>query len=247
MASTAITAYASRVNEYVAGRPEYPAAVLCDLPVADTIIELGAGTGKFTELLARTGKRILAVEPIQEMAARIRGDHLANVNVLIGSAEAIPTPDHAAGLICCATAFHWFDYAKATSEIVRVLVQGGALALVWNVLDDRVPWVAEFSRLLDSYAGNSPRQVRGNWRVIFEDARFEHLASTSYPFTQPMPTSGILDRALSSSFIAMLPHEEQEIVCAKVEAIIENEPLLAVQDLIQFPYVTHVHVFRARS
>src|SRR5256885_11474853 len=45
MPSPTIAAYASRVNEFVAGRPEFPVGLLSELPSAATIIELGAGTG----------------------------------------------------------------------------------------------------------------------------------------------------------------------------------------------------------
>jgi SAM-dependent methyltransferase len=246
MRSPVALKFADRVREYEAGRPEYPSILLEDLPPANMIIELGAGTGKFTKLLALTGKRVLAVEPVAEMAAYIPVHYLPGVEVVGGTAESIPAPDRVAGLVCCATAFHWFDYGAAVTEILRVLDADGALGLIWNVRDDRVPWVASFSKLLDHYAGDTPRQSSGKWRAIFSDARFEHVATKTYPFTHSMPASGIIDRALSTSFIAALPQAEQEDVRASVLRIIQSDPSLVAQSLIQFPYVTEFYLFRKR-
>jgi SAM-dependent methyltransferase len=247
MSNSLAAGYSRSVDEYIAGRPEYPADLLADLPAADTIIDLGAGTGKFTELLALTGSRILAVEPSEGMARRIPVERLPGVEVAIGSAEAIPAAEGVAGLLCCATAFHWFDYGRAIPEILRVLQPGGALALIWNVRDDRVPWVAAFSGVMDSYAGRAPRQSTGKWRIIFEDVRFQHMASKAYPFAQSMPVGGILDRALSTSFIAVLPKRKQDIVKQRILRVIAEEPLLAGRHSVQFPYVTELHLFQKRD
>jgi SAM-dependent methyltransferase len=240
--SHAARSYADKIREYERGRPEYPAALLDELPAADTVIDLAAGTGKLTELLALTGRSIIAVEPILAMAARI--PERPNVEVLIGSAERIPLPKASAGLVCVATAFHWFDYRRAMREILRVLQPGGALALVWNVRDDRVPWVKAFSAVLDRYAGDTPRQSSGKWRAIFQHKRFEHQATRSWPLVQKMPARTIVDRALSTSFIAALPSSEQDVVRQDIARIVAAEPALA-RDPVEFPYVTELYVFRA--
>jgi len=239
--------YAHRVDEYVAGRPGYPIELVSDLPPANTIIELGAGTGKLTRLLALTNKLVIAVEPIEQMAARIQSDCPANVEVRIGTAEAIPVTDNAAELVCAATAFHWFDYARATREIIRVLKQDGTMALVWNIRNERAPWVAAFCKLIDGYAGNTPRRASGEWRAIFHDIRFEYLGTKRYAWSHAMPPRALVDRALSTSFIAALTPSEQKHVCDQVLDIVENDPALVGKDEIQFPYVTELQVFRSRG
>jgi SAM-dependent methyltransferase len=178
------------------------------------------------------------------MARRISVDRLKNVKVVIASAEAIPAPDASAGLILCATAFHWFDYPRATAEFLRVLQPAGLLALVWNVRDSRVGWVARFDAVMDSYAGDTPRQSTGKWRRIFADRRFHHVRSRSFPYARSMPKSGIVDRALSTSFIAALPASEQEIVRDRVNSIVDGEASLAGQSRIDFPYVTELYLFQ---
>jgi hypothetical protein len=126
---------------------------------------------------------------------------------------------------------------------LRVLEPGGSLALIWNVRDDRELWVAAFSSIMDNYAGDTPRQSTGKWRTIFDDARFQHVGSKNYPFSQPMPIKGIVDRALSTSFIAVLPRDEQDLVRGKIERMIESHPALIGRDMVAFPYVTEMHLF----
>ena len=59
------------------------------------VLDLAAGTGKFTELLAKQDERfqITAVEPHHDMRNELEKKHLSNVNVLNGLATKIPLAD----------------------------------------------------------------------------------------------------------------------------------------------------------
>ena len=58
-----------------------------------------------------------------------------------------------------------------------------------------------------------------------------------------MPATGIVDRALSTSFVTVLSEDEQNIVRVKVKSIIEGDLLLSGRDVIEFPYVTELYLF----
>jgi SAM-dependent methyltransferase len=115
-----------------------------NLPIQ--VVDLGAGTGKLTETLVRLGVEVTAVEPDPGMLAELRRE-LPSVRSLAGSAEDIPLPEGSADAILAGQALHWFDLGRAMPEMARVLVPGGVLAALWNVDDDRVPWVAELAEI----------------------------------------------------------------------------------------------------
>ena len=88
---------------YDTHRPSYPTdameLLLKKLGVVGVdglqILDLGAGTGKFTEILAQRPERfnIVAVEPHDDMAAVLREKQLHNVDIRSGEARKIPAED----------------------------------------------------------------------------------------------------------------------------------------------------------
>jgi len=133
------------------------------------VLDLGAGTGKLTRTLVELGYEVVAVEPDRAMLAELRRT-APTVAALPGSAEAIPLPDGSVDAVLAGNAMHWFEMNAASPEIARVLVAGGVVAGLWNLMDDRVDWVAQLSRVAGAEA-IGPRDTPDSWRV--EAARLE--------------------------------------------------------------------------
>lgn len=101
LAAVAKTGFAD-ASSYDKYRPSYPAEAVDELLTAlhlaghegAKVVDLAAGTGKFTEILAVRPERfdILAVEPHDEMRAELEKKALPGVKVVNGTATSIPVP-----------------------------------------------------------------------------------------------------------------------------------------------------------
>lgn len=178
--------FARGADTYARGRPGFPAAVqtwLRDelrLQPGRTVLDLGAGTGKFTVELVATGAKVFAVDPVAAMLDKLRVS-APSATALAGDAESIPVPDETCDAVVCAQSFHWFATRTALAEIRRVLKLGGALGLIWNVRDESVDWVAKLTRVIAPYEGDAPRMASGNWRRVFPAPGFGSAARVALP------------------------------------------------------------------
>ncbi|MCI4362389.1 MAG: class I SAM-dependent methyltransferase [Thermoplasmata archaeon] len=238
---------------YDRGRPEYPqAAVHClaerlGIGEGRRVLELGAGTGKFTRALARMGAEVIAVEPSEGMRAVFR-ERVPAVELRAGGAESIPLPNESVDAVLSAQAFHWFRQPQSLEEIARVLRPGGGLGLIWNLRDETVDWVAAFGRILDAYNDPAvPRTRQGAWKMAVEHhAGFAPLERASFPSSQDGDVPTFVDRALSVSFIARQPAEVRANVAEAIRALLASDPATAGRERITMPYVTEVYWTRRR-
>jgi SAM-dependent methyltransferase len=229
---------------YARGRPDFPPAVHAWLRDAlhlsehRDVLELGAGTGKFTARLLETGARVIAVDPVEQMLAQLKRN-TTGATALLGTAERIPLADAAVDALVCAQAFHWFATTAALAEIRRVLRPGGVLGLIWNVRDQSVDWVAKITTLIAPYEGDAPRYDGGEWRKVFPAQGFGPLHETPFPHAHTgAPERVIVDRVASISFIAALDPPERRRLLDQVRALIAATPALAGRDEVSFPYAT---------
>jgi SAM-dependent methyltransferase len=245
---SAAEGYSVAAAHYEKGRPHYPPEVEMwlrrDLALREgkTALDLGSGTGKFLPHLRRTQATIVAVEPVEAMLVQLR-DGNPGIEAKRGSAEHIPLAEATVDAVVCAQSFHWFASAEALKEIRRVLKADGILGLVWNIRDESVEWVANLRSIFDAYAGDAPRFHTQEWRKVFPAAGFTPLSETRFlhGHTGP-PEHVIIDRVLSTSFIAALPPAQRIRIAAQLRQLIANTPDLTGKSKVTMPYVTAAYI-----
>jgi SAM-dependent methyltransferase len=218
--------------DYEKGRPSYPSGVIdtlrssCGLGPSCDVVDVGAGTGKFTRLLEAAGPAsVVAVEPVDGMRAELVAKS-PGVRAVSGMADATGLDDGCADLVTVAQAFHWFATDSSVRELARLLRPGGFLALVWNTRDLSVAWEAAIDTIMTRLAGDAPRfrVADPSWQLPIErSGAFGPLESARFP--NPVPGVGvdiIRARVASTSYVSALPEDEREAVLAEVEEILRR-------------------------
>ena len=218
--------------------PPYPPGPL-------RVLDLGAGTGKLTQILVRLGVEVTAVEPDPGMLAELRRE-LPSLRSLAGSAEEIPLPDGSADAILVGQAMHWFDLGRAMPEIARVLSPGGGLAGLWNVDDDRVPWVAGLAEI--SKRKSSATLTR--WRDGASQARQEHIAAAGsglfglaqvgeFEHGQRRTAESLLATIATHSHLLVMDEPERTALLAEISDFLHGRPETSAGEFV-LPLVTVV-------
>jgi SAM-dependent methyltransferase len=219
---------------YERGRPDYPAEAVAFMIqlVGDRVLDLAAGTGKLTRLLAPAVRQPLAAEPMDGMRRQFR-EALPGVRLLAANAEALPLRAGTLDGITVAQAFHWFRADEALAEAHRVLRPGGRLVLVWNKRDLTVPWIRRMTDILDRYERLAPREDMDAWRPAFDRTDlFTPLQQRSFRHEQQLDS--LVDRVGSMSFVIVLPPGERARLLEEIEALVDERP-------IRMTYDTHVY------
>jgi SAM-dependent methyltransferase len=248
------SSFGAAAAAYAEHRPDYPrTAVRWALEPAPglRVLDLGAGTGKLTATLVALGADVIAVEPDPAMLTELRRT-LPAVRALPGSAEAIPLPDASLGAVLAGNALHWFDMDVAGPEIARVLVPGGILAGLWNIVDDRVDWVAGLQRV-SGRAAIGPRDTLSNWRAetahallpdIGRIARFGSPEQAEFPHGQRRTADSLVATLATRAGMLVMAEPERQVTLGRIRAFLDSRPATARGEFI-LPMLTGV--LRARQ
>jgi 2-polyprenyl-3-methyl-5-hydroxy-6-metoxy-1,4-benzoquinol methylase len=225
---------------YDAARPSYPAAFADRLAArapGRQLVEIGAGTGKATEVLSRAGFAIIAIEPGANLAAALRGKRLANVTIEQTTFEAWHGGEASCDVVLAAQSFHWVAEDVRYPKSAAVLRPGGVLAIVRNekTLD---PALRAELDAADAEAGVSSASGGHDYAAaIAASGRFGPIEASAFPWAARYTTAAYLDLLATSSKHAVLAADVRAQLFAAIARVIDRRG-----GAIEIAYVTNLVV-----
>lgn len=161
-------------------RPSYPKEIIdkivneSNINDSSQLLEIGAASGKATELFVKRGFKIHCIEPGENLAriGEKRFKKTGRVSYVVKRFEEWEGMKESCDLIYSAQAFHWVPQPEGFERCNRLLRKNGKLALLWNVyisndtkLDSELMELSEFYGGLFSLCSKEDGEVLMNNRA----------------------------------------------------------------------------------
>ncbi len=185
------------------------------VPAEATVLDVGAGTGKLTRVIAARYAKVIALEPLSELRA-ILEERVPQAEALPGVAEAIPLGDGSVDAVFTGQAFHWFANDVAVAEIARVLRPGGVLARLWNEAIEPNPLPPNYRARLDQlYEAMPPPPIPED---LFDGTPFGEMHEGAVEHEQRSSRDDVLAFSASTSWIAS--RDDRDEVLAELASML---------------------------
>jgi len=158
-----------------------------------TVLDLGSGTGFFTNLLMGSYKQVIGLDISKKMLHFAKNNRNNNIHWLEGDAHNLPLKDESIDFIYSNLVMQWFDPLDgAIDEMLRVLKPGGVLIFTtlldgtlyelkasWNKVDDDQHVINFFTEEKLNLLFNTDKVImleQKNQEIILEYQNVIHLA-----------------------------------------------------------------------
>lgn len=218
-------------------RPSYPFALIeqivqeASLTAESRILEIGAGSGKASELFLDRGYELLCIEPGPQLAELGRQKHKdKNVRFVTSRFEHWSGPEKDFDLIFSAQAFHWVPQPEGYRKCGRLLKPGGRLALFWNFYlqgdSDMEQEIAEVCAQYEVSWFNKLEEIeRRVDRTTSELSAREEFRKTevySYPWESRDDAESFINFLRTSNGFIGLPEAQKSELSSKLYEIVDK-------------------------
>lgn len=244
------TSFGDDAATYDAVRPGWPAETVAWMlgspatPAVCRVVDLGAGTGKGTRVIARLGHGVIAVEPSDAMREVLTAslsffpqEVAARISSVAGSAEDIPVENGSVDAITVFQAWHWFDQTAAFAECARVLKPGGWLSMAWHHRSEDLEWSRQLSEIVE-HDENMPD---GNESVPVVPG-FDPVETELFTYVMRQSVEDLVLHASTWSFVAI--HPERDRMLQDVRAL--GRSVAGPDGMVEIPMKTLCYRLRRR-
>jgi len=154
----------------------------------DKVLEIGCGTGLFTEKLYNATKSDITGIDISEDLLEIARKKIPDANFLIEDAMNLSFQDATFDVICGSSVIHHLDMEEAYKEFFRVLRPGGRMVFAEpNMINPQIA-VQKNIPFIKRWMGDSPDETAIiRWKTYKQLKRtgFKNIKITPYDFLHP--------------------------------------------------------------
>jgi len=241
--------YFGRQEDYSKYRPVYPIELFDFLNERfdiknKTIVELGAGTGKFSKIASDYCKRLFYVEPNIDMLNKGKEycREKTNISFVNACAEETTLDENVADMMFAVQSFHWFDKTKLKIEASKVLKENGLFAIVWNDWIDKdnafsVEYVDYINKWNTKLTGKSYRHKNEEDRKkFFRNKEYQTYVFTHFDFYTLEMLIG-LTKSLSYA-----PKEEDSLYTEFMSGVIKIFEKYQKENKVRFDFHTEMYI-----
>jgi SAM-dependent methyltransferase len=175
-----------------------------------TVLELGCGTGYFTQELARSGADVVAIDVSPELLEIARSNCSApNVRYQIENAYALSYPEAVFDSVVGSSVLHHLEIAAAIRNIYRALKPGGTIYFTEpNMLNPQIA-IQKNVPLIKQKLGDSPDETaffRWPLRRLLEQTGYRDVRIDPFDFLHPKTPVPLINRVNAlSRFLEKVP------------------------------------------
>jgi ubiquinone/menaquinone biosynthesis C-methylase UbiE len=241
------TRFSNRVENYVKYRPSYPEEIISfleetiGLDKCKRVVDIGSGTGIFSELFLKRGYGVTGIEPNENMrkAAENKLAKYARFKSRNHQAEQTGLRSHSVDLITVAQAFHWMQPEQTKKEFLRILKPEGHIVLAWNLRLKDTAFLQAYEALKQKYGIDYLAAKMVNEASIQEFYAPKSIVTHSFSNIQLLDFESLKGHLLSASYIPLPGHSSYDSMIGELANLFvtHND-----HGLIGMEYETKVYV-----
>ncbi|MDI6792160.1 MAG: class I SAM-dependent methyltransferase [bacterium] len=160
------------------------------------ILEIGCGTGVFTEKIVRTGAEIIAIDISPELIERAREREVSsNVQFEVMNVEKMDFPDNNFDSVVGSSILHHLNLEKAFLEIKRVLKPEGRVAFAEpNMMNPQI-MIQKNIKPIKRWLGDSPDETaffRWSLKNRLQECGFGQILIEPFDFLHPFTPAPLI-------------------------------------------------------